>query len=72
MNKYFRQGFAKGAILGCLAGTIISLMLLAHSVAKLQDQVDDLKFEVEHLHQRNEVITQQLQEINRHVGYPGG
>lgn len=65
MNRYFKQGFAKGALLGYLLGLLISVMFLAHSVAKLQDQIDGLR-------QRNEVITQQLQELNRYIQYPGG
>ncbi|QBX26093.1 hypothetical protein Javan290_0039 [Streptococcus phage Javan290] len=35
------------------------------SIRSLQDQIDGL-------YQRNEVLTQQLQEMNKYVQYPGG
>lgn len=65
MTRKFREAIANGYIFVCFIGLIISVMFLVHSVAKLQDQID-------HLRQRNEVITQQLQEMNRYVKYPGG
>lgn len=64
-TRKFREAIANSYIFVCFIGLIISVMFLVHSVAKLQDQID-------HLRQRNEVITQQLQEMNRYVGYPGG
>ncbi|MGT2716578.1 hypothetical protein [Streptococcus respiraculi] len=65
MTNKFREGLVKGYVLGCFIGLMISVAFLAHSVAKLQDQIDSL-------YQRNEVLTQQLQEMNKYVRYPGG
>ncbi|MGT2964185.1 hypothetical protein [Streptococcus acidominimus] len=42
-----------------------TLFLMVSAIQRLQWQIDGLR-------QRNEVITQQLQELNRYVGYPGG
>lgn len=65
MTNSFKEGLKKGYVLGCLVGLILSVAFLTHSVVKLQDQIDSM-------HQRIEVITQQLQEMNRYVQYPGG
>ncbi|MGT2800811.1 hypothetical protein [Streptococcus marmotae] len=42
-----------------------TLFLMVLSIRSLQDQIDGL-------YQRNEVLTQQLQEMNKYVQYPGG
>ncbi|MBF0775976.1 hypothetical protein BVE84_05575 [Streptococcus azizii] len=72
MSRKFREAIANGYIFGCFIGLIISVMFLAHSVTIQQDRIEELEFKVKYQQQRNEVITQQLQEMNRYVQYPGG
>lgn len=35
------------------------------SIVRLQDQIDSLR-------ERNEILTEQIQEMNRYLKYPGG
>ncbi len=55
----------KSAVMFVAILLLTTLFLMVSAIQRLQWQIDGLR-------QRNEVITQQLQEINRHVGYPGG
>ncbi|MER0122409.1 hypothetical protein ABQH43_01575 [Streptococcus sp. ZJ100] len=42
-----------------------TLFMVVLAISNLQSQIDGL-------YQRNEVLTQQLQEMNKYVQYPGG
>lgn len=50
--------------------TIVSFLVIVAfigliSINHLQDQIDSLR-------ERNEILTEQLQEMNRYLQYPGG
>ncbi|MGT2969098.1 hypothetical protein [Streptococcus azizii] len=72
MTRKFREAIANGYIFVCFIGLIISVMFLAHSVTIQQDRIEELEFNVKSLQQRDDTLTQQLQEMNRYIGYPGG
>ncbi|OLF50643.1 hypothetical protein BU200_01060 [Streptococcus acidominimus] len=55
----------KSAVMFVAILLLTTLFLMVSAIQRLQWQIDGLR-------QRNEVITQQLQELNRYVGYPGG
>ncbi|HEM3628877.1 TPA: hypothetical protein U1C31_001140 [Streptococcus suis] len=65
MSSDLKDGLAKGYILGCFIGLIICVAILAYNVGKLQGQVELLQL-------RNEIITQQLQELYNYVEISGG
>lgn len=50
---------------------IIAILLLT-TLFMMVSTIQRLQWQIDSLYQRNEVITQQLQEMNRYVGYPGG
>ncbi|MBF0818325.1 hypothetical protein [Streptococcus acidominimus] len=72
MTRKLKQGLAEAYVFACFMALILSLMFLMRIVAIQQKRMDELVFEVEYLQQRNEIITQQLQEMNRYIQYPGG
>ncbi|MCQ9212955.1 hypothetical protein MU448_00440 [Streptococcus sp. O1] len=72
MARKFREVIANSYIFVCFIGLIITVMFLAHSVAIQQNRIDELEFKVKYLQQRDDTLTQQLQEMNRYIGYPGG
>lgn len=55
----------KSAIMLIAIFLLTALFLMVLSISNLQRQIDGLR-------QRNEVLTQQLQEMNKYVRYPGG
>lgn len=55
----------KSAVMFVAILLLTTLFLMVSAIQRLQWQIDSL-------YQRNEVLTQQLQEINRYVRYPGG
>lgn len=50
---------------------IIAILLLTTFFMMLS-AIQKLQWQIDSMHQRIEVITQQLQEMNRYVKYPGG
>ncbi len=51
---------------------IILLLAFAISYVVQNKRIDELEFKVRYLQQRDDTLTQQLQEMNRYIGYPGG
>ncbi|MEX5397197.1 hypothetical protein ABPH35_02200 [Streptococcus sp. ZJ93] len=55
----------KSVIILIVIFLLSTLFMVVLAISNLQSQIDGL-------YQRNEVLTQQLQEMNRYVQYPGG